>query len=59
MVSKIFCELDFEDAEDAWLHRNQRILGLQPQGVFCTAKNLYRVDGNQVYLPTAEVVSTQ
>jgi len=27
--------------------------------VFCTAKNLYRVDGKQVYLLTAEVVSTQ
>jgi hypothetical protein len=59
MISEVFCEVDFEDAEDARLRRNQRLEELQSQGMACTAENLYRVDGKRVYLLTAEVVSSQ
>ncbi|MCY7281983.1 MAG: hypothetical protein LH679_00795 [Cyanobacteria bacterium CAN_BIN43] len=59
MISEVFCELDFEDAEEARRRRNQRILELQDQGMTCTAENLYHVDGNQVYLLTAEVINPQ
>jgi hypothetical protein len=46
MISEVFCEVEFEDAEAAHLRRNQRIKELQAQGMACTAENLYRVDGN-------------
>jgi hypothetical protein len=59
MISEVFCEVEFEDAEAARLRRNQRIEELQAQGMACTAENLYRVDGKRVYLLTAEVVSSQ
>jgi hypothetical protein len=59
MISEVFCEVDFEDAEEARLRRNQRIVELQKQGMVCTAENLYRVDGKRVYLLTSEMPSSQ
>jgi hypothetical protein len=59
MISEVFCEVEFEDAEAARLRRNQRIEELQAQGMTCTTENLYRVDGKRVYLLTAEIVSSQ
>jgi hypothetical protein len=59
MISEVFCEVDFEDAEEARLRRNQRIVELQGQGMVCTAENLYRVDGKRVYLLTSEMPSSQ
>jgi hypothetical protein len=57
MISEVFCEVDFEEAEEARLRRNQRLVELQGQGMTCTAENLYRVDGKRVYLLTAEVIN--
>jgi hypothetical protein len=59
MISEVFCEVDSEDAEEARLHRNQRIVELQGKDMACTTENLYRLDGKQVYLLTADVVSSQ
>jgi hypothetical protein len=59
MISEVFCEVDFEDAEEARLRRNQRIVELQEQGMVCTAENLYRVDGKRVYLLTSEMPGSQ
>jgi hypothetical protein len=53
MISEVFCEVDFENVEEARLRRNQRIVELQSHGMACTAENLYRVDGKRVYLLTA------
>jgi hypothetical protein len=54
MILEVFCEVNFESAEEARLCRNQRIIELQAQGMACSAENLYRVDGKRVYLLTAE-----
>ncbi|MCY7285995.1 MAG: hypothetical protein LH679_21740 [Cyanobacteria bacterium CAN_BIN43] len=59
MISEVFCETDFDDAEEARLRCNQRFLELQAQGITCTAENLYCVDGKRVYLLTAELLSSQ
>jgi hypothetical protein len=59
MISEVFCEIDFEDAEEARLRRNQRFEELQAQGMTCTTENLYRVDGKRVYLLTAEILNSQ
>jgi hypothetical protein len=59
MISEVFCEVEFEDAEAARLQRKQRIKELQAQGMACTVENLYRVDGKRVYLLTAEIISSQ
>jgi hypothetical protein len=55
MISEVFCEIDFEDAEAARQQRDLRIEVLQAQGLLCIAENLYRVDGKRVYLLTADV----
>ncbi|MCU0569422.1 MAG: hypothetical protein MUF49_22950 [Oculatellaceae cyanobacterium Prado106] len=55
MLSEVFSELDFEDAEEALRQRDLRIEVLQAQGWVCIPENLYRVDGKRVYLLTADV----
>jgi hypothetical protein len=54
MISEVFCEVDFEDAEEARQQRDLRVEILQAQGLVCVAENLYRVDGKRVYLLTAD-----
>ncbi|MCU0569617.1 MAG: hypothetical protein MUF49_23960 [Oculatellaceae cyanobacterium Prado106] len=59
MMSEVFLELDFEDAEEAQRQRDLRMEVLQAEGWVCTPENLYRVDGKRVYLLTADMPSTQ
>jgi len=59
MISEAFCELHFEDAEKARLHRTQWLEELQAQDMACTVANPYRIDDKRIYLLTAEVINSK
>jgi hypothetical protein len=55
IISEAFCELDWDEPEDAQQKRDQRLAELTAQGFICSAELLYRInDGRRVYVVTAE-----
>jgi hypothetical protein len=53
LIAEVFTEWEFGDAAIARQQRDARCAALQGQGFICISENLYRVDGQRVYLLTA------